>query len=58
MFFKGLLNKKDKIFKKYIGTPIEWRENSSYNSDCRHRTTVNRLMSRLSHCKIAYGIRA
>ena len=42
MFFKGLLSKKDKIFKNYTGNPIEWRENSSYNSDCRHKTTVNR----------------
>ena len=29
MFFKGLLNKKDKIFKNFIGNPFEWYENSS-----------------------------
>ena len=44
MLFKSLLNKKDKIFKNFIGTPFERYENSSYNSDRRHKTTVNRLM--------------
>ena len=44
MFFKGLLNKKDKIFKKFVGTPFERYVNSSYNSDRRHKTTVNRLL--------------
>ena len=28
MLFKGLLNKKDKIFKNFIGTPFERYENS------------------------------
>ena len=44
MFFKGLLNKKDKIFKNFIGTHFERYENSSCNSDRRYRTTVSRLM--------------
>ena len=35
MFFKGLLNKKDKIFKKFIGTPIGWRENTIVNGRVR-----------------------
>ena len=42
--FKGLLNKKDKIFKNFIGIPFERYGNSSYNSDRHHRTTVSRLM--------------
>ena len=43
MFYKGLLNKKDEIFNKFVGTPFERYVNSSYNSD-RHKTTVNRLL--------------
>ena len=44
MFFKGLLYKKDKIFKNFIGGLFERYENSSYNLDRRQKTTVNRLM--------------
>ena len=47
MFFKGLLNKKDTIFKEFIGTPSGRHENSSYISDRRHKTTVKRLNRQL-----------